>query len=59
MKFTENWSPEICLFRTPDVAKALGIHKATVSKARKQAIDGGLLTPYNKLTQPGFLAVSG
>lgn len=42
-----------------DVAKALGIHKATVSKARKRAIDDGFLTPYNKLTQPGLAAVKG
>jgi hypothetical protein len=42
-----------------EVKNTLNIHKGTVSKIRKQAIKDGLLTPNNKLTQPGFMAVNG
>ena len=42
-----------------DIKDTLGIHKGTVSKIRKQAIKDDLLTPKNKLTQQGFIAVNG
>jgi hypothetical protein len=42
-----------------DVAEVLGIHKGTVSKIRKTAINGGLITPDNKLKQSGFNTVFG
>ncbi|MDY6951017.1 MAG: AAA family ATPase [Thermodesulfobacteriota bacterium] len=40
-----------------DIAQALGIHKGTVSKIRRQAIEDGLLSKKNKLTQSGFETV--
>lgn len=40
-----------------DISQALGIHKGTVSKIRRQAIEDGLLSKKNKLTQSGFEAV--
>lgn len=40
-----------------EVKDSLGINKATVSRIRTQAIKNGLLTPKNKLTQSGFMAV--
>ena len=42
-----------------DVANTLGIDKGYVSKVRKRAINDGFLTKNNKLTQSGFVAVSG
>jgi putative DNA primase/helicase len=42
-----------------DVKNTLNIDKAYVSRTRKQAIKDGLLTPNNKLTQSGFMAVNG
>ena len=42
-----------------DIKDTIGIHKGTVSKIRKQAIKDDLLTPKNKLTQQGFIAVNG
>lgn len=42
-----------------DVKDNLNIHKGTVSRIRSQAIKDGLLTPKNKLTQSGFMAVNG
>jgi hypothetical protein len=42
-----------------DIATALGVHKATVSKIRTRAINDGLLTQKNKLTQSGCSAVIG
>jgi putative DNA primase/helicase len=41
-----------------DVKNTLGIDKGYVSRARKQAIKDDLLTPKNKLTQSGFMAVN-
>ncbi len=42
-----------------DVKNTLNIDKGHVSRTRKQAIKDGLLTPQNKLTQTGFMAVNG
>jgi 5S rRNA maturation endonuclease (ribonuclease M5) len=42
-----------------DIAELLGIHKGTVSKIRKTAINEGLITPDNKLKQSGFNEVFG
>ena len=42
-----------------DVKNTLDIDKAYVSRIRKQAITDGLLTPKNKLSQSGFMAVNG
>ena len=42
-----------------DIKNTLGIHKGTVSKIRTRAIKDGLLTPKNKLTQAGIMAVNG
>ena len=42
-----------------EVAKTLKITKAAVSQIRTRAIKDGLLTPKNKLTQSGFMAVHG
>lgn len=42
-----------------DVASSLGVHKGTVSKIRKQAIEEGHLTPKNKLSHSGYRVVHG
>jgi putative DNA primase/helicase len=42
-----------------DIKNTLNIHKGTVSKIRKKAIDEGFLTKKNQLTQPGIMAVNG
>jgi hypothetical protein len=42
-----------------EVANIVGVHKGTVSKIRKQAIDEGQITPKNKLTQSGSRVIYG
>jgi len=46
-------------FSQSDVKDALGVDKAYVSRVRKKAIQDGFLTPKNKLTQEGFIAING
>jgi len=42
-----------------DVKNTLGIDKSYVSRIRKKAVKDNFLTPKNKLTQEGFMAING